>query len=116
MEQSVPKHLETTWVMNPHGIKVALPRYLAEEFVATKIGYEFTEPDIVPKTKRYPSDYELTEVGEKRRAKLAKVGEKMAEAGEETEDVLRNKAKELGIKSWHLKGLDVLRQEVAERE
>lgn len=58
---------ETAWVKNPHGVVVALPKYLAEWRVSKFPGWSYTEPEAVPAVKQYPMEGELTEQGERRR-------------------------------------------------
>jgi len=59
---------KTVWVKNPHGVKVALPKWRAEERVNKTPGYTYCEPEVVPKVKQYPMEGELTPQGETRRA------------------------------------------------
>ena len=57
-----------TWIMNEHGVKSTKPAWQAQEFVETRIGWKYCEPDDVPKTKRYPlTGGQYTEEGIKRR-------------------------------------------------
>jgi len=67
------KDVSPFWLENPHGIVVAMPRWRAEQILATKIGWKISEPGDSPQEKEYPIDTELTEKGMKRRGYISKV-------------------------------------------
>jgi len=58
------------WLKNPHGIKQALPKSVADWRLKTSPGYKLCEPDFVPEEKQYPDDVQLNEAGAKRRKNI----------------------------------------------
>lgn len=118
---------KTAWIMNPHGIVVAIPEQLAQELVSKKPGYKYTEPEDVPEQKQYPDDVMLTEAGEKRRIQIrkkqleqqVKIEENKKEIKEENFQEkhaaeIRTEAKKRGLKHTHLKSIDTLEKELVE--
>ena len=113
---------ETVWIKNAKGMKSSVTPELAEYFVSKRVGWGYCEPEAVPEFKQYPEDLELTEKGEKRRARMAantqKVEAVKAEvrenAPEETDDYkeLQALAKERGVEKYWLKGKDTLKNEL----
>jgi len=103
-----------TWIMNPHGIKSCVPKSLAEKRVNTEIGWKYCDPEYVPDEKEYPLCNELNEQGLKRRRAINESKNVIKTSLSESE--LRQKAKELGIKSTQVKSVSRLIKEVAEVE
>lgn len=111
-----------TWLKNPSGITVCLPRFLAMKRLQKEINWSLTEPEDVPKTKQYPSGRLLTAEGRERRVSISEYEEVKKEKKKEVEavkeeseeDKLRQEAKAAGVKSWHVKSLDTLKAELEE--
>lgn len=117
-----------TWVKNPHGVPSCLPKWLAEKNVKTKIGWEYTQAEVVPEKKRYPISEEMTEAGMRRRMGAEQRGAVVSEPEElmpelvakeetpvvEVDDkvVLLEKAKALKIKGAHLMSVSKLKEKI----
>ncbi len=80
------KGKDVQWIANPHGVKSAKSQKDAAEFVSTRIGWVFCEPEYAPKVKEFPVCNDLTEAGEKRRKRYAAQNE-VVEVIEETGDL-----------------------------
>lgn len=61
---------KTVWVLNPKGIKVALPEHLAKWRIENFPKWQECEPEYVPATKEYPVGFGMSEEGEKRRKRM----------------------------------------------
>lgn len=75
------RDISPAWVINPHGVKSCTYQYLADEFVSTRPGWRYAEPDFVPEKKVYPMDGDFNKQGLERR--LAILGKERAMAREE---------------------------------
>lgn len=106
------------WVKNPHGVVSCLPKYLAEKYLNTRIGWTITEPMKVPKEKQYPLTGDFTAQGYKNR--LAIHENRLNKLEETTEkkstlvnlDKLKTEAREAGIKQYWLKSEETLLKEL----
>lgn len=81
------KKEETVWIQNPYGVKLGVPRSIAEWRLRRFIGYEICEPEEVPKSKQYPDDPDLTKEGRERRAARRARAEAMAEKKAEAKKI-----------------------------
>lgn len=116
---SMGRDVSTAWVINPHGMKSSTYQYIADEFVSTRPGWKYAEPDFVPEKKVYSMDGDFNKQGLERR--LAILGKEKAiakQADEESEDEeegepeegepevsfkeLQKKAKDAGIATFGL--------------
>ena len=110
------KDVSPFFLENPHGVVVSLPKYLAEKFLSTKIGWKIAEPEDVPEQKAYPIDGDLTERGLKTRASIKKSRERKSipdAAAQLDLDDLRAEGKKAGIKSYWMKSAEKLKNELA---
>src|SRR5574343_231929 len=107
--QNVP-----TWIMNSRGIKSCWPKDVAEKRVSQNVGWKFCEPEYVPENKEYPMSTQMTEAGKSRRLGInsSKTEAMSATLATQTDSELRAKAKELGVKQSHLKGIEKIAREI----
>ena len=102
------RDISPAWVINPHGMKSCTYQYLADEFVSTRPGWRYAEPDFVPEKKVYPMDGDFNKQGLERR--LAILGKEKAMAREEDE-VLEAQEAEKGLSDASFKELQQLAKE-----